>query len=133
MPLNEEDSARKQVLDNYLKDFIEYCSPELNKLIDWNISWISLDKELHAITKGNSSGKQLLDKLFKVKLLNGCEQWILVHIEIQATSEKKFPERMFVYGYRSYDKYKQQIVSLAILTDKNTKWRPNSFKIGIET
>jgi len=131
MRRNEEDSAWKQVLNGYLQDFIEYCFPELNTLIDWTQHWVSLDQELQAIMKGNISGKQLLDKLFKVKLLNGLEQWILIHIEVQGRSEQEFSERMFIYSYRSYDKYKQPIVSLVILTDKNLKWRPNSFKIGL--
>jgi hypothetical protein len=131
MPRNEEDIAWKDILDNYLKDFIEYCFPELNALIDWSYPWKSLDKELQAITRGTKHGKQLLDKLFEVKLLNGDMQWISIHIEVQARREKIFTERMFVYSYRSYDKYKRPIVSLAVLTDNNPKWRPSSFKIGL--
>lgn len=128
---NDEDTAWKKILDAHLKDFIEYCFPKLSEFIDWGQSWTSLDKELQVIAKGNISGKQLLDKLFKVSLKNGCEQWVLVHIEIQAEPEKNFSERMFVYGYRAYDKYKKPIVSLAVLTDQNRKWRPDTFEIGL--
>jgi hypothetical protein len=131
MDRNEEDAAWKEILDLYLKDFIELCFPMLSELINWNKKWMSLDKELQTITRSNVSRKQLLDKLYQVNLKDGSEQWILIHIEIQGKKEKLFPERMFTYAYRSFDKYKKPIISLAVLTDKNNKWRPNSFKVGL--
>jgi len=73
----------------------------------------------------------LLDKLFKVHLKDGREQWILFHVEVQGKPDEDFPKRMFTYGYRIYDKYQQPVVSCAILTDANKKWRPNSYKVGL--
>ena len=70
--------AWKEILDAYFKDFVEYCLPELYELINWKKRWSSLHKELQAITKGTDAGKRLLDKLFKVFLKNGREQWVLV-------------------------------------------------------
>jgi hypothetical protein len=32
---NESDTAWKEILDFYFKDFIEYCLPELNQHINW--------------------------------------------------------------------------------------------------
>jgi hypothetical protein len=131
MVRNEEDSAWKEVLDCYLKHFLELCLPTLSQLIDWNKKWKGLEQELQTITQGSVSGKQLVDKLYGVYLKDGSEQWILIHLEIQGKKEKLFPQRMFTYAYRSFDKYKKPIISIAILTDKNTKWRPRSFKIGL--
>ncbi|MBV8802316.1 MAG: hypothetical protein JO131_05010 [Gammaproteobacteria bacterium] len=128
---NEADIAWKEILDFYFKDFICYCLPQLNELINWKKKWISLDKELQSITKGTASGKKLLDKLFKVYLKDGKEQWILIHIEVQGKKEEDFPKRMFTYGYRIYDKYMQPIVSCAILTDDKKDWRPCSYKVGL--
>jgi hypothetical protein len=62
---NEQDTAWKEILDSYLKDFISYCLPSLSELIDWKKPIISLDKELQAITKGGETGKRLSDKLFR--------------------------------------------------------------------
>lgn len=128
---NESDTAWKEILDTYFKDFIDYCLPELSKLIDWSRPWTFLDKELQAITKGTKVGKQLLDKLVKVFLKNGQEQWILVHIEIQGTPENDFPKRIFTYHYRIFDKYQQPVVSCVVLTDKNKNWRPDHYKVGL--
>jgi hypothetical protein len=128
---NESDIAWKEILDFYFKDFISYCLPQLFELINWKKKWVSLDKELQSITKGTESGKRLLDKLFKVYLKDGTEQWILIHVEVQGKKEEDFPKRMFTYGYRIYDKYQKPIVSCAILTDEQKNWRPNSYKVGL--
>ena len=80
------------------KDFVEYCLPDFHGLINWKKQWHSLDKELNTITKGSDSGKRLVDKLFKIFLKDGREQWVLVHLEIQGKYDADFPKRMFTYG-----------------------------------
>jgi predicted transposase/invertase (TIGR01784 family) len=132
MTQNDEDSAWKQILDAYLKNFIDYCCPKVSKKIDWSHAWTSLDKELDTIVRGNVMGKYICDKLFKVKLKKGGEQWILIHIEVQGKQQDIFAERMFKYAYRIYDKYQKAILSLAVLTDSSPHWRPASFKIGLQ-
>ncbi len=128
---NNSDAAWKEILDVYFKDFIEYCLPELYGLINWDKSWDSLDKELQAITKGANAGKRLLDKLFKVFLKDGQEQWLLVHLEVQGKPEDDFPKRMFTYAYRIFDKYQKPIASCAILTDEVKNWRPAFYQVGL--
>jgi hypothetical protein len=54
----------------------------------------------------------------------------LVHIEIQGKREPAFPERMFVYSYRIYDRYRRPVASLAVLCDDNPAWRPDRFEAG---
>ena len=43
------------------------------------------------------------------------------------TRETTFPERMFQYYYRIYDFHRAPLMSIAILSDPNKKWRPNVF------
>ena len=38
-----------------------------------------------------------------------------------------FEERMYTYNYRAFDLYHQFVVSLAILGDTSSTWRPNSY------
>ncbi len=54
-------------------------------------------------------------KRVKVRRQGGAEVWVLVHIEVQGRVEFGFPERMYVYNYRLFDRYSQRIASLAIL------------------
>jgi hypothetical protein len=70
---------------------------------------------------------RLADKLFKVWRKQGTEAWLLVHVEIQGRAERDFPERMYVYNYRIYDRYNHQVASLAVLCDEQPAWRPDHF------
>jgi len=85
------------------------------------------DKELQQITHDARTGPRLADKLFKVWRKDGQETWLLIHIEVQGKREKDFPERMFVYNYRIYDRYHRPPVSLAVLCDDNPNWRPDRY------
>ncbi len=89
-----------------------------------------MDKELAQVVADAELGRRYADKLLKVWLLDGSEEWLLVHIEVQGWRDVEFPQRMFVYAYRLYDRYAREIVSLAVLADETTKWRPDSFHIG---
>ncbi|ACJ18947.1 DUF4351 domain-containing protein [Coxiella burnetii] len=126
-----KDTAWKEILEAYFKEFIALCLPDLDKLIDWKQPYESLDKELLAITKEGLTEKRILDKLFQVYFRSGQEQWVLIHLEIQGQVEAQFPRRMLVYGYRIYDKYQKPVVSCAILTDQNPKWRPDHYEIAL--
>ena len=68
------------------------------------------------------------DKLAKVWRQDGGETWVLVHVEIQNDAETDFAERMYVYNYRIYDRHRQRVASLAVLTDQSDIWRPDRFE-----
>ena len=82
------DSAWKDILDHYLSQALFWCFPSLYKLIDWKKKYEPLDKELQSITKDGETGRQYVDKLMKVYLKNGAEQWILLLLEIQHNYDK---------------------------------------------
>jgi hypothetical protein len=130
-PHQARDTAWKDILDAYFKEFVDLCLPDLYVFIDWQQPWTSLDKEFHAITKDGLTGKRLADKLAKVYLKTGEEQWVLIHLEIQGEPDALFPKRMLTYAYRIYDKYDRQVVSCAILADTNPHWRPNHYEVGL--
>jgi hypothetical protein len=60
-------------------------------------------------------------------LADGGEQWVLVHLEVQGWHDLDFAERIFVYNYRVYDRYRRPVASLALLEDDSKRWRPDSF------
>lgn len=72
-------------------------------------------------------GRRLADKLVKIYRKSGEENWILIHVEIQATEEGNFAQRMFTYHYRIYDRYKRPVASFAVLGDERSTWRPEQF------
>ncbi|MEI6985255.1 MAG: hypothetical protein WCK65_03930 [Rhodospirillaceae bacterium] len=72
-------------------------------------------------------GRRYVDKLVRVTLLGGEERWILVHIKVQGTRDAGFAERMFVYNYRLFDRFRRPVASLAVLADDIPVWKPSSF------
>ena len=120
------DQTWKEALEDYLEPFMAFFFPEVHNLIDWSRGYESLDKELQQITPTATSGEREADKLFKVWQKNGEEAYILIHIEVQSQEESVFPERMYIYHYRSFDIHKK-VISLAILGDDRPSWRPNSY------
>ncbi len=123
----EHDSAWKEVLEKLFERFLSFFFPEIHKNIDFSRGFEFLDNELQQITTESESGKRIVDKLAKVYLLDGTEQWLLIHIEIQDYEQQEFPERMYFYNYRIFDKYRHDVVSLALLTDENPNFRPNEY------
>ncbi|MEB3342973.1 hypothetical protein [Okeania sp.] len=65
-----------------------------------------MDKEFKKNFQDASLSKRLADKLVKVLLKNSQETVILIHTKIQGQYESDFAERMYVYHYRIYDKYR---------------------------
>lgn len=126
--VNDYDSPWKNILDCFFQSFVEFCLPKAAAEINWSRGYVALDKELTAIARDHEIGKRVIDKLFKVWLKDGKEVWLLFHVEIQSQKEIAFSERMYIYNYRLFDRYKKNIVSVAILADNNLRWRPSSYE-----
>ncbi|MFI3197386.1 MAG: cytosolic protein, partial [Methylococcaceae bacterium] len=125
------DSPWKEAVEHYFPEFIEFYFPEANAQIDWSKEHFFLDQELRAVVQDAELGKRFVDKLVRVTLLNGDEKWIYIHIEVQGTRQAEFAERMFVYNYRLYDRYRRPIASMAVLADEHANWRPDYFSYGV--
>ncbi len=121
------DSPWKGILDRYFPAFIAFFFPAINQDIDWSRGYEILDKELEKITRDGEIGKRRVDKLIKVWRLSGEEQVVYIHVEVQAQRQPIFDQRMYVYNYRVYDRYREPVVSLAILADDKPEWKPDSF------
>jgi len=96
----------------------------------WNVPEF-LDTELQELGPEHEQGGRTVDKLVKVRRLDGQEQWLFIHLEIQAQPDTRFPHRMWVYYYRLCDKHGEGVVSLAILADAQPNWRPYLYETEI--
>ena len=128
--MTDYDSPWKEALDAYFEPFLAFFFAALHAEIDWSRGYEPLDKEFQQIVREGELGRRLVDKLVKVWLKDGREQWILIHVEVQTTEEGDFARRMYVYNYRIFDRYNEEVVSLAVLGDDNPHWRPDSFGYG---
>lgn len=129
---SDYDGAWKAALEKYFKEFMELLFPAIHKQIDWNKGYEFLDGELEKITVDAKTGRRFTDKLAKVYYLDGTEEWLLIHLEVQASTEPKdtFPQRMFTYWSRLRDRYQVDVVSLAVLADTHAAYRPNHYRFS---
>jgi hypothetical protein len=122
------DSPWKEALDRYFEPCMAFFFPRAHAEIDWARGYEMLDKELQPIVRRAKHGRRYVDKLVKVWLKSGEEKWLLIHIEVQASKEGEFPKRMYVYNHRIFDRYDQEVISLAILADDDPAWRPTRYE-----
>ncbi len=122
------DTPWKNILAIYFRQFIEYCWPNIAQEVNWEKEYEVLDKELNTIARETQTGNRLVDKLIKLWLKTGQETWVLCHVEVQGHPDKFFSKRMFIYRYRLQDRYQKPIISMAILVDKNSHWRPDCYR-----
>ena len=131
-PIDTFDKPWKQIVPALFAHFLAFFAPEVAQEIDWSRKPQFLDKELHRIAKGfGRRRRSTADFLVKVWRLDGGEQWLIIHIELQAQKDTDFAERMFLYNVRAYDLYRQPIISLAVLADSDPHWRPTSFEYAL--
>ena len=121
------DLLWKEIIEELFEDFLEFFMPKLYQEVDFSQGYEFLDHELANIMDKTLKGKKMADRLVKVYLKDGRENWILVHLEVQGYYEADFSDRMFKYFYRIYDKYDRKIVALAIFTEDNKNYKPSSF------
>lgn len=126
----DHDSPWKIALHKYLRWFLAFFFPPIHADVDWARGYEALDKEFQQIIRRAGVGKQVGDMLFKVWLNDGSECWLYIHIEVQGAYEKEFPKRMFEYNTAVYKLYNREVVSLAVLCDDRSNWRPTTFGYG---
>src|SRR5579859_3034159 len=128
---DDYDSPWKDAVETFLPDCLALFFPTAFAAIDWTIKPAFLDQELRQIQRDAEIGRRVVDKLVQVARLDGTDVWVLVHIEIQNQPEADFVKRMFTYYYRLLDHFDRPVVSLAILGDEQSSWRPERYELDL--
>jgi hypothetical protein len=123
----EYDEPWKEAIETYFPLFMQFFFPAIYREIDWQEPYVSLSQELPEIVGESETGDTISDRLFQVKLLDGNPLWVLIHVEVQSQYQSQFAQRIYIYNYRAFDKYKIPAVSVAILGDEFPSWRPQSY------
>ena len=129
---DQNDTPWKLMVENLIEDFLSFFFPKIFEKIDFSKGYRFLSKELFKITKDSEIGKRFADELLEVTYKDGSIKLILIHIEIQSYEEKDFAQRMFTYNYKIRSKFNKDVLSMAVLTDENDKFRPNVFEFESE-
>jgi hypothetical protein len=67
------------------------------------------------------------DKLVQVRLRNGQDELILIHLEVQHWPERGFPARLYSY-HRRLEEKGSAVVTVVILADTDPEWRPSHYE-----
>lgn len=128
---DDYDTPWKDALTRYFPEFMAFYFPDAYAQIDWAVPHTFLEQELAQVVRDGKLGKRRVDKLVRVARLGGRAQWVFVHIDVQNNLDRDFAERVFIYNYRIYDKYRRPVSSLVLLADHNNGWRPNTFNYAL--
>lgn len=124
---SDYDGAWKEAVRGHLREFVQKCFPVLAELIDWGREPTWLDKEIGQIVGQPGRRNSEVDLLFKAWLIDGREQWILCHLEIQTYYEADFPFRIDLYNSGLKWLFRRDVLTLVILADLKADWRPSEF------
>lgn len=125
------DTPWKEAIEHHFPEFMAFYFPNAHAQIDWQQGHTFLDQELQAVVQDGELGKRFVDKLVRVTRLSGEQGWIYIHLEVQGSAQAEFGERMFVYNYRLYDRYRRPVASMAVLADDTPTWRPQAFSFEV--
>ncbi|MEZ4713835.1 MAG: hypothetical protein R3A44_41990 [Caldilineaceae bacterium] len=78
---DDYDSPWKDILDRYFPEFMVFFFPQAFADIDWDRGFEFLDKELQRVVREAEGDRHIVDKLVKVWLHDGEENWLLIHID----------------------------------------------------
>jgi hypothetical protein len=130
-PNHHFDYLWKSVIEDLFPDFLRFFYPKADQIFDLK-RFEFLDKELEKLYPDKDGGtrRRYVDKLAKIQLKKGGEQWMLIHIEVQGYADKQFSRRMFQYFYRILDRYRQPVTAIAIFTG-HQKDTPDRYEVEL--
>lgn len=121
--LSNKCIAWKDAVQEYPKEFLEYCFPEIAQQIDFEQSITFLDTEfLQTSSMAGMTADLLMEAVEK-----NTNKMILLHLVVQGTKEEDFEKRMADYVKRIEYEFGRYPISLLLLTDADPSFQPTCF------
>ncbi|MFZ4453622.1 Rpn family recombination-promoting nuclease/putative transposase [Salibacterium aidingense] len=122
----DHDRLFKEVLTTYFEEFIQLFFPEVHVAVDFSNVQFLAEEVFSDVTQGE---KYKVDILAKTSLKEE-ETIIIIHTEPQSYPQPDFNERMFLYYGRLYEKYRCNILPIALFTYDQNREEPDHFSIA---
>ncbi len=122
------DALWKGLLEGFFEEFLHFFYPVESGDVDWSVAPEFMDKELAKISPKSPTKGRTADKLVKVRLKNGQQRWVLIHVEVQGYPDPDFAHRMYQMRIRIGERYGIEVVALAILTDEDPAFCPEIYE-----
>ncbi|RXS88554.1 Rpn family recombination-promoting nuclease/putative transposase [Geobacillus sp. PK12] len=121
----DHDRLFKELLSTFFEDFLLLFFPDVYEHIDiHHLSFLS--EEL--FTDVTAGEKHRVDLLVETKV-RGEDGLVIVHVEHQSYKQRTFPERMFLYFSRLFQKHRRRILPIAIFSYDERRDEPSSLMI----
>ncbi len=126
----KNDILLKSAFEEAFPDLLRFFFKDADQLFDMERGFEFMDKELMELFPEleKKGGNRLVDMLVKVYSSEGQEEWLLIHLEIQAQHDRQFSRRMFQYFYRIYDRYDVPITAIAVFTGSQKPVKSDGFE-----
>ena len=134
---HNKDILWKGVLNWVFDDLLHFVFPDADAVFDIRKKFVFMDKELAELDPrpGKESDIRRADNLVRVYRKDGGEEWVLVHVEVQNTTKAEdrpfFPERMFRYYYRCFDRHHKPIIAIAIFCGPDGKLLQGTYRYDL--
>ena len=130
IPRKKNDIITKAAFVEWFADLLRFLYTDADEVFDLGRGVTAMEKELLEIMpeRERIGGTLLADLLMKVYLRNGTEQWLLIHLEVEAGSSKRFAERLWRYYIRLTDRYNVPIIPIAVFTGGPKQRRPTEYR-----
>ncbi len=125
------DETWKYGIFSLLYFFLRCFYPKLHQSIDWSVPPLDRSNEILQKQFKKRFKRIVADLVIEVQLLPNNTipgKKLIIHFEIQSTSDKFFTFRMFRYNLGLKTKTKLPVCSIGILIDKSETWLPKSIK-----
>ena len=133
IPRKKHDSLLKAAFEDCFAHLLRFFFKDADKLFDMGRGVDFVDKELLEITPDRLrfGGTRTTDMLARVYRVDGQEQWILLHLEIQGEGNERFSYRMFEYYYRAIDRFNKPVVAFAVFTGAAGQHQPSAYTCSV--
>lgn len=121
------DNSWKEILDQLLPNFMQLFFPAAYQDIDWQRGFEPLEQELRQTIPEAETGKQFVDKFFKVHLHHGEETRLFIHIEIQSQRDLQITERIYIYNCTLFLQHRKPVISIVVYGDSDPNWKPDEY------
>ena len=121
----DHDRLFKELLSTFFEEFLLLFFPNVYEHIDVRHLSFLTEELFTDVTAGE---KHRVDLLVETKM-KGEDGLVIVHVEHQSYAQRTFPERMFLYFSRLFQKYRRRIVPIAIFSYDEHHDEPSSLVV----
>ncbi|WP_322995275.1 DUF4351 domain-containing protein [Castellaniella sp.] len=114
-------------MELYFAQAVELLASDLYGIIDWQVPVVFLDKELQAIDIPGKKHRRIVDNLAQVRLCDGSDAWLLIHVEIER--HLKGVQAVKIFSWRMYE-YRFRIQS-RIMIQRQLDQLPQIYSLGV--